>query len=453
MPQARPSKTRTKKLRPQPQPGTLSRQTAHKILEDILYNKCPLDRALDRARDLDHLSPSDRGHVRLIVTITLRRKGQLSHLLGRYMRKALPGRARLGEIALLAGAAELLFLNAKPYAAVNTTTRIFSQNPNLVPYKSLANAVLRNIAKDHDLLSLDLDHPEALALNIPSWLMKSWQRDYGPETAQAITKASLEIPPLDLSVKTDPEEWAGKLGAALLPAGIIRLTAHKGPITALEGFNEGAWWVQDAAASLPVHLLGDINGKSVADLCAAPGGKTAQLCNNGAHVTAIDRSPTRLQQLQQNLTRLNLTATLIEADLLTRPPPQQFDAVLLDAPCSATGSLRRHPDLLHLKDETMFAELTERQQRLLTAAWAMLAPGGIMVYATCSLDSREGEQQIEAFLKNHPDASRIPLHPDQLFGLDHMINEKGDLRTLPCHSWGEHKGGDGFYAARVQKSR
>jgi 16S rRNA (cytosine967-C5)-methyltransferase len=286
--------------------------------------------------------------------------------------------------------------------------------------------------------------------NIPEWMMASWTEGYGADIAEKIASASLREPTLDISVKSDPEGWTQKLGATALPTGSLR-RGFDGPIEAMPGFVEGAWWVQDAAAALPARLLGDINGKRVLELCAAPGGKTAQLLAAGAEVTAIDRSEPRLGRLRHNLARLNLTAKTLVKDATTWRPDVLFDAVLLDPPCTSTGTIRRHPDILHSKVPQDIPKLAALQDKLLESAMQMVKPGGTLVFCTCSLQPEEGERRIEAFLASNPTAKRSSIRAEELPGLTDAITETGDLRSLPFHL-AERGGLDGFFAARVIRS-
>jgi 16S rRNA (cytosine967-C5)-methyltransferase len=287
----------------------------------------------------------------------------------------------------------------------------------------------------------------------PKWLLARWSKHYGADTARAIAQADGHEPALDLTVKSGAETWAERLRGRVLPTGTVR-TLAQGAISLLPGFREGAWWVQDAAASLPARLFGDVRGKAVADLCAAPGGKTAQLAFAGARVTAIDRSPARLGRLRENLTRLELHADIVAADALEWQSGP-FDAVLLDAPCSATGTIRRHPDIPWLKSEADIAALTSLQQRLLDRAVDLLKPGGTLVYCVCSLEPEESEAQIAALLARDPRVARAPDAAQEVAGHAEFLNPDGDLRTLPPQlpdpdpRWG---GLDGFYAARLTRT-
>jgi 16S rRNA (cytosine967-C5)-methyltransferase len=263
-------------------------------------------------------------------------------------------------------------------------------------------------------------------------------------------------PSLDLTVKSDGAQWATRLHGELLSLGTVR-TVLQGSVTMLPGFSEGQWWVQDAAAALPVRLFGDISGKRILDLCAAPGGKTAQLAQAGAEVTAIDRAPARLARLKDNLTRLSLAAETIIADANEWQGDAKggFDGILIDAPCTSTGTIRRHPDVAWLRQESDFAALTALQKRLLQKAAHLLIPGGTLVYCTCSLEPEEGEAQIAALLAADSTLKRVPIAAGEVAGLAEIVNAEGDLRTLPCHlphADPRLAGLDGFYAARLVKA-
>jgi 16S rRNA (cytosine967-C5)-methyltransferase len=335
------------------------------------------------------------------------------------------------------------------HAAVDLSVRVVQADRHAARFAGLVNAVLRRVTREGAERLAALDTP---VLDTPGWLMTRWTERYGATTAHAIATANGHEPALDLTVKSDPELWAGKLDGRVLPTGTVRAVVH-GAVTALPGFSEGAWWVQDAAAALPARLIGDIRGRRVADLCAAPGGKTAQLAATGAHVTAIDRAPARLKRLQNNLTRLSLAAELVCADVAewTADP---FDAVLLDAPCSSTGTIRRHPDVPWLKRVEDMTALAGVQRRLIERAVALTKPGGTLIYCTCSLEAEENEAVIAELLARDTSVRRVPFTGAELFGQDDFISADGDLRTLPCQlpdTDPRFAGLDGFYAARLVK--
>ena len=423
-----------------------SRQAALEILVSCLDKGQPLDEALARHAGFAGLDPRDRAFVRLLLATTLRRLGEIDTVLGALVAKPLEGPNAAGRQVLRLGAAQLLFLGTAPHAAVDTSVRLI-EDAHLPHLKGLANAVLRRISRE-GLAILGDGNPARL--NTPQWLWQSWAEAYGEETTRAIAAAHLIEAPLDLTPRSNTDFWAGQLEAEVLPTGTLRRTGG-GHIAELPGFAEGAWWVQDAAATLPVRLMGDISGKRVADLCAAPGGKTMQLCAAGAQVTAVDISARRMVRVGENLARAGLSAELITADASKWMAAEPFDAILLDAPCSGTGTLRRHPDIAWLKDEEDVGRLTLAQDRLLLHAVAQLKPGGLLVYAVCSLQEDEGPARIEALLGREPRLHRVPVQLAELPGLEAAITKEGDVRTLPS-MWPERGGLDGFYIARLRSA-
>ena len=420
-----------------------SRQAALEILVSCLDKGQPLDEALARHAGFAGLDPRDRAFVRLLLATTLRRLGEIDVVLAALVERPLEGPNAAGRQVLRLGAAQLLFLGTAAHAAVDTSVRLI-EDAHLPHLKGLANAVLRRISRDGVSILGDRDPAR---LNTPQWLWQSWAAAYGEDATRAIAAAHLIEAPLDLTPRSNTDFWAGQLEAEVLPTGTLRRTGG-GHIAELPGFAEGTWWVQDAAATLPVRLLGDIAGKRVADLCAAPGGKTLQLCAAGAAVTAVDISARRMIRVGENLARAGLAAELITADASKWTPEEKFDAILLDAPCSGTGTLRRHPDIAWLKDEEDVGRLTLTQDRLLLHAVDLLRPGATLVYAVCSLQEDEGLARIEALLAREPRLKRVPVQPVELPGLENAATKDGDVRTLPS-MWPERGGLDGFYIARL----
>jgi 16S rRNA (cytosine967-C5)-methyltransferase len=420
-----------------------SRALALRLLIDCLERGQPLDRLLAGNVALGQLETRDRGFVRQMVATTLRRLGQIDNALGACLDKPLKPRQADLRALLRLGAAQILFMAVPAHAAVSETVAL--ADGKLSPFRGLANAVLRRLEREKERLLADQD---AARLNLPSWLWSSWASAYGEAMTRNIMAVQMEDPPLDISVKEDPEAWANRLGATILPGGSLRLTGGSGEISALPGFAEGAWWIQDAAAALPARLLGDLSGQRVFDLCAAPGGKTAQLILAGAVVTALDQDAKRLAVLRENLGRLSLTATVVQADASAWTPVEQADAILLDAPCSATGTLRRHPDIAWLRRPSDIAKIVTLQQKLLVRAAKLLAPGGTLVYAVCSLQPEEGPQLVDSFLAERSDFARKSIQPEELPGLENLITAAGDLQSLPGHLQ-ELGGLDGFYACRL----
>ena len=416
------------------------------LLEAVLRRGRPLDDAIPDHSGFASLNGRDRAFARLLTATTLRRLGQIDAVIDAALERPLPRKTQGVRDILRLGTVQLLFLDTPPHAAVATAVDL-AQARKHGPHKKLVNAVLRRLGRQGRALAEAQDAPR---LNTPDWLWEAWVKAYGEPTCRRIAEAHLSQAPLDITVKEDAARWAKELDARILPTGSLRRPPG-GTVTDLPGFREGAWWVQDAAAALPVNLLGNIKGRSVIDLCAAPGGKTAQLANRGAVVTAVDRSEKRLARLSENLRRLGLTAELITADAATWRPSQLADMVLVDAPCSATGTIRRHPDVARLKKPDDVAKLTGVQDRLLTAALEMTAPGGTIVYCSCSLQPQEGPERIEPLIGAGGVATREPVKPTEVGGMKELISAEGDLRTLPCHL-PEQGGMDGFYAARLIKT-
>jgi 16S rRNA (cytosine967-C5)-methyltransferase len=433
---------------PEP-PGLAARRIAAEIIEGVLQRGRPLDEQLESHPGLPALADRDRALVRRLVTTVLRRLGSLRHLIGIFLQQGLPANAPRVETALLIGAAQILWLDVPDHAAVDLSVRLVRADRRAMHFTGLLNAVLRRIAREGAQRLAAID---AAALDTPAWLMARWTLAYGADTARDIAHAHGQEPALDLTVKGEAEVWAARFEGRVLPTGSVRTAAH-GRVSDLPGYAEGAWWVQDAAAALPARLLGDVGGQRVADLCAAPGGKTAQLAHSGAHVTAVDRSENRLQRLRDNLTRLSLQAETVAADASewTAAP---FDAVLLDAPCTSTGTIRRHPDVPWVKREADIGTLASLQRRLLDHAVTLVKPGGMLVYCVCSLEPEESVDQITALLQRRPGLQRHNISAVEIGGLTEVLTSAGDLRTLPCHLRDANPrlgGMDGFYAARLRR--
>ena len=426
------------------QAETSARGLAAHVLGRVLGRLQPLDEALKATPGAQALSAPDLAFARLLIATTLRRLGQIDAVIGQCLEHPLPDKALTTKNALRLGVAQLLFLDTKPHAAVAETVGLIRERP----FRGLANAVLRRVARQGQSL---IENQDAPRLNTPDWLWESWSAGYGEEMARRIAEAHLIEPPLDIVLKdpADIDLWAERLEATPIGNGVIRRYGG-GRIEDLPGFAEGAWWIQDLAATLPASLLPLSAGETVADLCAAPGGKTAQLSARGAQVIAVDRSETRLKRVRETLARLHLDAETVAADAADWQPNEPLPKILLDAPCSATGTIRRHPDLPHIKGPKDIQTVTAAQDRLLANAVRLLAPGGVMIYCVCSLEPGEGEDRIDALLGSDAPVKRLPIRPDEIPFLPEAVTPAGDLRTLPCYLSG--KGGlDGFFAARLEK--
>jgi 16S rRNA (cytosine967-C5)-methyltransferase len=449
---------RQPKSAPRPaSPGLAARNLAHALIAGVLIDRRPLEQVLAEAGarpEAAAMEPRDRAFARALAAAVLRRQGELEHVLGALIAKPLPTSGRRVWPILLAGTAQLLCLDTSPHAAVDLAVEAARRDPQAARFAGLVNAVLRRVAREG---APRLAGQDAVRLNIPAWLWQRWERTYGADTARRIAEASLRQPPLDISLKPDADApaWAVRLGGRRLPTGSIRLAAHHGRVEDLPGYADGVWWVQGAAAALVARVAGNVAGRAVADLCAAPGGKTAGLAAAGARVTAVDDSPERLTRLRENLARLRLAAEVVAADAARWQPQRTFDAVVLDAPCSGTGTISRHPDILRLKGSADVERMAEVQGAMLRNAATLVRPGGILVYSTCSLEPEEGRAQVDALLVREPALQRVPIAAREIGGEPAWIAD-GDVRTLPFHpeSAGaeEAAGGlDGFYIARLMK--
>jgi len=432
--------------------GLPARRAAFALLDAVLTRKHAFDEAVEKVGALSQLEAArDRGFARLLALTVLRRLGQIDQLVDRYMAHQPKGKAQSVRHVLRLGIAQMIFLGTPAHAAVDTSVALVAAE-RLDGFKGLVNAILRKVAREGGEVARK---QQVARLNTPPWLRESWERTYGEAATRAIGEAHLIEPPLDLTLRTPSETaaWAETLGGRVIEEGTIRLdNAHD--VRALPGFEEGAWWVQDAAAAMPARILaaamGGLDAKHVIDLCAAPGGKTAQLAAAGAQVTAVDRSAPRLIRLRENLARLQLQADVVVADGATWRPDVLADGVLLDAPCTATGTLRRHPDIAHLKGPSDVARLAALQTKLIGAAAQMLTPGGVMVFATCSLQPEEGEGALAAALEAGAPLERVAIAPETLGGFSDGLTRDGAFRSLP-YSRAEEGGCDGFFAAVLRK--
>ncbi len=433
----RPPKEKGPRAEP---PGFRARLVAARAHRRVMRERRPIDEAIALETKTAPLPPADFGLVRAILTVSFRRRGTI--------RAALASRASTGEIAeagplqplLETALAQILFMDVPDHAAVDCAVEIAKRDGEAKHYAAFANALLRRItAEKAEILAGTPD-----STDVPEWLLERWSRAYGPEQAASIARIHQQEPPVDLTAFAPlSPEIAGRM----LSTGSFRLETGAA-IPTLPGYLEGAFQVQDAAAALPARLVEAKPGMRIADLCAAPGGKTAQLVAAGADVVAVERSAQRAERLKENLARLKFPAEIIVGDAVTLEAGM-FDAILLDAPCSATGTIRRHPEVAWTKTFADILALARQQAAMLASAAKNLKPGGMLVYATCSLEPEEGERQVEAFLAKHPDFARRPVTVEDGIPAE-MITPTGDLRVLPSHLANEG-GADGFFAARLQR--
>jgi 16S rRNA (cytosine967-C5)-methyltransferase len=413
-------------------PGLPARSAALKLLRAALSGRGGLEVGLADS-GLARLVPQDRAFARALTMATLRRLGPIDRALDARLKREPPAPVR---DLLRLGLAQAFWLDTPDFAAVDTTVALAPK-----PLRGLVNAVLRGQLRD----GAPTDDPESLA---PAWLFARWRAAHGEEAARAIASMIAEEPATDLSPRAMPSaELVAALEAELLPGGGLR-TRRRGDLVAWPGFAEGDWWVQDAAAAIPARLVAPAPGAQVLDICAAPGGKTLQLAAAGARVTALDKSPARLARLSESLARLRLQAETVAADAVSWADPRQFDAALLDAPCSATGTFRRHPDVLWNVRPSDIGSLAAAQGRLIAAAAQRVRPGGRLVYSVCSLEPEEGEAQARAFLAAHSDFAPDPIASGESGSPPASLSQEGWLRILPHQADG---GLDGFFIARFRR--
>lgn len=421
--------------------GLPARQAAIRLVEAAMLRRGGLDTALNEPA-LRALSPEDRGFARALAMAVLRRLGSIDRALDSRLNRPPPEPVRR---LLRIGLAQMLYLDTPDFAAVSTTVKLAERDNATRPYKALINAVLRGLARD----PAAEPPPEA---DIPPWLFARWSAQFGQDVAEGIALNARHEPPTDLSLKPDSDTAAliEALPGEALPGGSVR-TRRGGDIAGWPDFEGGDWWIQDAAAAVPARMLAAQAGETVLDLCAAPGGKTLQLAARGAAVAALDRSEPRLRRLRANLERTGLTAEVIVADGEAWADDRQFDAVLLDAPCTATGTLRRNPEALYALGPAEIAKLADVQHRLLDAAAERVKPGGRLVYCVCSLEREEGETQVLAFLKRRPEFSLAPVDPGAVGAPPAALSKEGWLRLTPAQ-WADRGGLDGFFAVRLERT-
>lgn len=413
-------------------PGLEARAAAAKLLGAVIDRKTPLDGMLDNEGGnpaYRALSEADRSLVRAILNSALRHLPHIDAILDAMLQSPLPDGARALQFVLYVAAAQILYLEIPDHSAVDLAVEQANRDPRNKRFASLVNALLRRLVREKDSF---LEIIPNQVPSIPDWFFKRLCQVYGADEAIKIASAQMQPATIDVTVKSDPEGWAEKLNGHVLPTGSVRLKAFDGTIPSLPGFAEGEWWVQDAAAAIPARLFGDIKGKTIVDLCAAPGGKTAQLVSAGAIVTALDQSPSRLKRLNANLDRLQLKATTVQASAAVWETEELFDGALLDAPCSSTGTTRRHPDVLWTKGPEDIKKLAQVQENLLRHALKLVKPGGIVVFSNCSLDPLEGEEVIRRVLQENDHFERVPVLLTDWPGLEVAITALGEIRTTPA---------------------
>ncbi len=410
----------------------IARQTALEIVQTVLYKNQNLDAVFDKkTSDLD---TRDRAFVRMLATTTLRRLGQIDDIIARLVPQHLPQSSRPVADILRLGICQILFMQTAEHAAVSTSVEM-TKSAKREAFAKLVNAVLRTVCREKENL---LNIQDAVRLNTPEWLWQSWVTAYGLENARRIASANLNEPFTYLWAKEDPQKWAEKVGGAVTPTGSIQLGANA-YIPELQGFATGDWWVQDAGAALAVQALDNVWDKKAADICAAPGGKTASLIARGAHTDAYDISAKRMERVKENLNRLHYDAPLFVMDANEIKGNKIYDIILIDAPCSATGTIMRHPDICYHRNPEDIEKLNAAQYNLLKTAHRLLKQDGELVYCTCSLQKEEGEEMIDRVNNLF---ERMPIKSPVL---QPYLTPQGDIRTFP------YNGMDGFFIAHLKK--
>jgi len=420
-------------------PGLPARIAALDLMRAAMARRGGLDEALNLP-GFQKLKPQEKAFARALAMATLRNHGRIERALAERLERK-PSAAVTDLLRL--GLAQIYALDVPDFAAVATTVKLAERDSATRPFKGLINAVLRGLLREPAKPA----PPEA---NVPDWLYQRWKSNYGEADAKAVAALAAEEPPTDLTPKSDAdaEALAADLEAELLAGPSLR-TRRKGDVPSWPGFEAGRWWVQDAAAAIPARLLAAKAGDTALDMCAAPGGKTLQLAAAGATTTAVDRSASRLKRLHANLARIGLEAEVLVADAENWDDARSFDAVLLDAPCTSTGTFRRNPDVLWATRPGDIGKLADVQHRLLDAAAARVKPGGRLVYCVCSLEREEGETQAIAFLRRHPEFATEAAKPGEAGAPEASLTPEGWLRLLPSHRDG---GQDGFFAARFVRT-
>jgi 16S rRNA (cytosine967-C5)-methyltransferase len=428
--------------------GLEPRRIAARVFTEVVKRQWTVESALEAAPGYNEMEARDRAFARAMTATALRRVGQTEAVLNSFLSKPLNETSTSAQAILMIGATQLLWMGVPAHAVVSSAVDLAAERADARKLKGLINAVLRKVANEGMAIANNTPPQD----NLPEWLRSSWRKAYGPGRLSRMTDVILKPPPLDITLK-DPaqtEYWAEQLEARILPTGSLRRDGI-GDVTALPGFDEGAWWAQDVAAAIPARLLNVQPKERVVDLCAAPGGKTMQLAAAGALVTAIDSSATRLKRVTQNLTRTGLDARIIATDGRGWTPKRPVDAVLLDAPCTATGTLRRHPEAAWIKRPSDVFKMRDIQMALVKSAEKMMRPGGRLVVCTCSLQPEEGEYLAMEIARHYKSLTPFPVDESEVPGLSKAISPEGFLRLTPAN-WSDHGGMDGFFIARFTKS-
>ena len=418
------------------------------LLNKIFKSNAPFEHVISKSIEFIHMDTKDRKFCRLLITVVLRKLGQIDYVLGRYLKRGIPQKENTFNNIMRIGVAELLFIETAKYAAINDAVEItkLKVSKNL---SKLANAVLRNIDRDNKNILSQLTNE----MNYPKWLVKNWEVSWGKNKTKEILKWLQIQPYLDLTVSGNPTEMEAVIDGKFIWGRTVRKKSLVNP-TSIPYFHSQIkkyrWWVQDVSASIPGELLINSDKMKIIDLCSAPGGKTAQLASFGKKVISVDINQKRVEHLKENMKRLDLQTNIVISDGTLWNPNCDIDAVLLDAPCSATGTIRRHPDILKNRTEENLNFYLEIQSKLIKQSLSWLNKNGILIYSVCSLQKEEGENQILSILKNFKDFKILPILPKEVSKFEHAITKEGWLRIFP-NCLGPDGGNDGFFICRLQK--
>ncbi|MEM7289136.1 MAG: transcription antitermination factor NusB [Pseudomonadota bacterium] len=431
-------------------PGMAPRLVATTLLTRVIDDNRNLDALCDGQHGLKEflsLAEADRALARAIGITALRNRTRIETAIGKVVNRPPPKNARFLIHSLHVAAAQILFMNVPESAAVDLAVSAIGSDRRTSRFRGFANAVLRKLASGKTIFENDTQKVSPF----PRWLEKALRKDFGADKLAKVGESVANPPLLDITVKSNPHDWAEKLGGLVLPNESVRLLSNQS-VTGLNGYAAGEWWVQDAAAAIPATLVKPKTGKNVLEICAAPGGKTAQLVHAGYTVTALDISTPRLKRLEENLNRLQLEASLVEADILHWENDKKYDAVLLDAPCSSTGTMRRHPDVIWTRSSEDVSELAALQLAMVKKAAGFVKPGGQLIFSNCSILKEEGEDLVAGLVKSGFELSLVPLKKEEVFGMSDLINGQGVLRSLPYQmeisEKPEASGMDGFFACK-----
>ena len=423
--------------------GHMARKKVTLILKDVIEGFISFDDAFQKATKNQNsmkLSNKDRAFIYLLSASVLRYLTQIDSTIDHLLKEPIKKLPSNPKMALRIGVAQIFILETPTHAAVNT-----SVDSATVKWRALVNAVMRNVAREEEKYkNIFNDSPK-----VPKWLLDRWKKNWPNDYLNFIECIQDIHPHIDIAVKSNISKWQKELNAELMPNNVLRLR-ESGLIADKKGYDEGEWWVQDYSSQLPVKCLNIKENDEILDLCAAPGGKTAQMISLGATVHSIDLNKTRIKRFKENMKRLKLNGVIENVDILTYETEKKWNKILLDVPCSSTGTIRKNPDILYSKNEKSVSNLVDLQKKLLEKSWSLLSKGGQLIYCNCSLEKEEGEVQIMKFLQKHKDCKIDKISSDLIDDIEYSVTDEGWLRILP-NGKESVKNRDGFFIASLKK--